>query len=203
MAETSRDTILQSLRATNLEPVELPDLDQPWGQFADPRAQFAEVLEAVGGRCLCAADLQEVNHQLGQLPAFQEARLIGSSVAGIDRVNTDVNSVADPHELEKLDFFIAAGEFAVAENGAVWVPGSQVSHRVLFFIVQHLVLIVPADRVLHNLHEAYELLRFDRPEFGLFISGPSKTADIEQSLVIGAHGARSLIVFLLESPVSQ
>ncbi|MCU0983250.1 MAG: LUD domain-containing protein, partial [Pirellulaceae bacterium] len=76
-------------------------------------------------------------------------------------------------------------------------------HRVLFFIVQHLVLIVPADRVLHNLHEAYGQLRFDRPEFGLFISGPSKTADIEQSLVIGAHGARSLTVFLLESPPSR
>jgi L-lactate dehydrogenase complex protein LldG len=91
----------------------------------------------------------------------------------------------------------------VAENGAVWVPGAQVLHRVLFFIVQHLALIVPADRVLHNLHEAYGHLRFDRPEFGLFISGPSKTADIEQSLVIGAHGARSLTVFLLDSPPSQ
>ena len=40
-------------------------------------------------------------------------------------------------------------------------------------------------------------LRFEEPGFGLFISGPSKTADIELALVIGAHGARSTMVFLV------
>jgi L-lactate dehydrogenase complex protein LldG len=197
MAETSRDTILQALRAKQREPVPLPDLDQPCIRFDDPVATFAQMLEAVGGRCLHAADWQEVNRQLDQLPAFRQARLIGSSATGIDRVNFDVNSATDPHELAQLDFYVATGQFAVAENGAVWVTSVQTPHRALFFIVQHLALIVPADQMLHNLHEAYERLRFDRPEFGLFLSGPSKTADIEQSLVIGAHGARSLTVFLL------
>jgi L-lactate dehydrogenase complex protein LldG len=98
-----------------------------------------------------------------------------------------------------LDFFVGAGQFAVAENGAVWVASGQTSHRVLFFIAQHLALIVPASELVHNMHEAYRRLRFDRPEFGLFISGPSKTADIEQSLVIGAHGARSHTVFLVDA----
>ena len=96
MAETSRDTILQALRAKKREPVELPDLDQAWMRFDDPVAKFAEVLEAVGGRCLHAANWQEVNHQLDQLPAFQQARWIGSSAGEIDRVNFDVNSATDP-----------------------------------------------------------------------------------------------------------
>ena len=197
MAETSKETILRALRGTKLEPVDLPDLDQAWVRYDDPVKQFAEVLQAVGGRCVRAAGLQEVNEELGRLPAFQQARIIGSSVAGIDRVNFDVTAAVDPHDVEKLDFFVASGEFAVAENGAVWVTNAQTSHRVLFFIVQHLALVVPAGQLIHNLHEAYQRLRFDRPEFGLFISGPSKTADIEQSLVIGAHGPRSLTVFLV------
>ncbi len=197
MAETSKETILRALRGTKLEPVALPDLNQSWVRFDDPGKQFAEVLQAVGGRCVRAAGLPEVNEELGRLPAFQQARIIGSSVAGIDRVNFDVTAAADPHDVEKLDFFVAPGEFAVAENGAVWVTSAQTPHRVLFFIAQHLALVVPSSQLLHNLHEAYQRLRFDRPEFGLFISGPSKTADIEQSLVIGAHGARSLTVFLV------
>ncbi len=197
MTESSRDAILQSLRATKLEPVELPDLEQSWVQYADPRQQFSEVLQAVGGRCILVKDLPEVNAQLQQLPAFQAARIIGSAVDGIARVNFDVASAADPHDVERIDFFVSPGEFAVAENGAVWVTDSGIPHRVLFFIVQHLALIVPAGQMVHHLHEAYQRIRFDRPEFGLFISGPSKTADIEQSLVIGAHGPRSLTVFLV------
>ena len=58
-------------------------------------------------------------------------------------------------------------------------------------------LVVQADQIVHNLHEAYRRIAFDQPRFGVFISGPSKTADIEQSLVIGAHGARSLTVFVV------
>jgi L-lactate dehydrogenase complex protein LldG len=57
--------------------------------------------------------------------------------------------------------------------------------------------VIPAAEILDNMHQAYERLAFDKPGFGAFISGPSKTADIEQSLVIGAHGPRSLTVFCI------
>jgi L-lactate dehydrogenase complex protein LldG len=70
-------------------------------------------------------------------------------------------------------------------------------HRAILFITQHLVLVVPRDQVIDNMHQAYERLSFADPGFGVFLSGPSKTADIEQSLVIGAHGPRSLTVFLV------
>jgi L-lactate dehydrogenase complex protein LldG len=118
-------------------------------------------------------------------------------VPGIGNSTFDLAAVADPHELEDVDMAIAPGEFAVAENGAVWVTDRQVRQRAIFFIPQHLALVVPREQLVHNMHEAYRRLAFDGPGFGVFISGPSKTADIEQSLVIGAHGPRSLTVFLL------
>nr|MBA3481523.1 LUD domain-containing protein [Pirellulales bacterium] len=90
-------------------------------------------------------------------------------------------------------------------NAAVWVTGAVVPQRVAYFLSQHVVLIVPAEQIVNNMHEAYDWLHrqagpdgpFASPRWGTFMSGPSKTADIEQALVIGAHGARSLHVYLV------
>jgi L-lactate dehydrogenase complex protein LldG len=66
-----------------------------------------------------------------------------------------------------------------------------------------MALVVPAAAVVHNMHEAYGRIEVGRHRFAGFISGPSKTADIEQSLVIGAHGARSLTVYLVQELPEQ
>ena len=115
----------------------------------------------------------------------------------LDCRECDLSEVDDPHDLENLDFVIYPGEFAVAENGAVWLTDRDLRHRVVFFITQFLVLVVRKEDVVHTMHQAYGRAEIPQPGFGLFLSGPSKTADIEQSLVIGAHGCRELQVYLV------
>ena len=195
---TSRQNILDQIRQHSLGPTDLPSLDGEWITYADPRRQFAEVLESVGGRCVVVEDASRIHRELQQLPAFQQARKIVSLVPAVAVSTVDFDGIDDPHTLDDVDFAIAAGQFAVAENAAVWVTGEGVKHRAIYFIAQHLALVVPATQIVDNLHQAYERLTFPTAGFGVFISGPSKTADIEQSLVIGAHGARSLTVFLVE-----
>jgi L-lactate dehydrogenase complex protein LldG len=107
---------------------------------------------------------------------------------------------ARPHDYEGVDLAVCPGWFGVAENGAVWIPDSGVPEQAILFLAQHLVLTLDRQQIVNNMHEAYERLTFDQPSFGTFIAGPSKTADIEQSLVIGAHGPRSLTVLLLANP---
>lgn len=194
--------ILKRLRLSMPPAVDLPAMDGPWIRYEDPRQQFCDTLAAVGGQALPAGSIQELDDALQQLPAWSEAKVISSLVPGIRRANLSLPTVDDPHQLADLDFVILPGQFAVAENAAVWVSEQGLKHRAALFIPQHLVLVVPADQIVHNMHQAYQRLTFDSPGFGAFISGPSKTADIEQSLVIGAHGARSLTVFLLDSDVS-
>ena len=193
----SKRAILDAIRRQAPRAAPLPELTREWIRYENPRQQFTTVLESVGGRCVVVRDAQEINRELATLPAYQEAKQICSLVPGVGEGSVDLSAVADPHDLEAIDFAILPGEFAVAENGAVWVTDERVPQRVIYFIAQHLALVVPGREVVDNMHQAYERLTFAKPGFGVFISGPSKTADIEQSLVIGAHGARSLTVFLI------
>ena len=192
----SKQTILAAIRRHQLSDAPLPSLDQTWIEFVDPRAQFRTVLESVGGRAVLVPDIAAVNSELASMPQWADAKKSVSLVEGV-LGNTLLDQFDDPHATEDIDFAILPGEFAVAENGAVWVTDSAVKHRAIYFIAQHLALVVSAANVLSNMHEAYRRLSFESPRFGAFISGPSKTADIEQSLVIGAHGPRSMTVFVV------
>ncbi len=200
---TSKDDILNQLRSQSVPPTDLPDLQSielasQWIRYEDPAEQFAETLASVGGLCVRVKNVDEVNQRLSELTAYQEASLVCSQIAGCGQPNVSIPDITDPHDFENIDFAILPGEFGVAENGAVWITNDGGPARTLYFLSQHVALLVPASEIVNNMHQAYQKLGFAENGFGTFMSGPSKTADIEQSLVIGAHGARSLTVFLVE-----
>ncbi len=203
---SSKDAILSAIREAQPPRVELPELGVEWTTYANRRQQFIDMLIAVGGRAICVSNLAALNAQLRELPVYREAKQIVSLVPGVGEANVDPAAVSSPHELAGVDVAILPGQFAVAENGAVWINDQGVPQRVLYYLCQHLVLVLPASEIVDHMHAAYARLAtagvggasvFAHAAFGAFISGPSKTADIEQALVVGAHGPRSLTVFLL------
>jgi L-lactate dehydrogenase complex protein LldG len=197
---SSREQILERVRRHQPPAVELPPHFQNGITFADPREQFLAVLEQVGGRGMMASDLVDAESIVRTLPVMLDAQTVVSLVKPIKLGNLDINIARDPHELAGVDVAVARGDFGVAENAAIWVTDENLKHRAIYFICQHLVLLVPASEIVSNMHQAYERLgnAFGRSGFSGFLSGPSKTADIEQSLVIGAQGPRSLTVVLVE-----
>ena len=193
---TARDAILSAIRASRADPVPAPTHPAPVKQ-GDPVARFLESVKGVGGQSFRVADARELAVEVAKLPAWSSPRRV-SLVTGIPGGTVDLGAVVDPHELADLDVAAIPGEVGVAENGAVWVKGESLGrHRAAFVIPEHLVLVVNAADVVNDMQEAYGRITLPRPGYGLFISGPSKTADIEQSLVIGAHGARSCVVFVV------
>ena len=194
---TSRDEILSAIRRHLPESTPLPELDGPWIEYPDPIAQFASVLEMIGGRFVRVPSLDAINSELATLPVYAEAKQLVSTIPGVGKSTVDLNAIDDPHKLEDVDFAILPGQFGVAENAAVWVNDSELKHRVIYFLCQHLALVIRAEDVVHNMWQGYQRLQFGEAQFGVFIAGPSKTADIEQSLVIGAHGPRSMTVFVV------
>jgi L-lactate dehydrogenase complex protein LldG len=163
------------------------------------------MLMGVGGAGHIVTDAEALRTQLHALIARVDAKHICSAFPELVQSDVDFTTIDDAHQLADVDLAILPGELAVAENAAVWVTNAVVPQRVAYFLSQHVALIVPQDRIVNNMHEAYDWLHaqadqrkpFDEPRWGTFMSGPSKTADIEQSLVIGAHGARSLNVFFI------
>lgn len=194
----ARTFILNKLKRQIVDQVPLPEVvEEDWIQYDDPAEKFAEMVRFAGGECHSVASEADIMGKLEEFEQWNSAERKFSNVPAISG-NADLDTCEDPRELENLDFVIYQGEFAVAENGAIWLTDRDLKHRVVFFITQFLVLVVRRKDVIHNMHEAYARAEAPQPGFGLFLSGPSKTADIEQSLVIGAHGCRELNVFIVD-----
>lgn len=200
----SRRQILDRVRQNRPTVVELPSLDESWVTYDDPVAQFLTITELIGGRALVVADCAAAHRELANLAGYTSDAAQVSLVPGVGTSTIDVETTETPHELADLMWGVLPGELGVAENGAVWVTEQICRHRAIYFLCEHLVLVLPKEAIVHNMHQAYERLRGfgtdDQPPFGTMLAGPSKTADIEQSLVIGAQGPRSLVVFLVEDP---
>lgn len=190
----SREKILAAVRRNkpaSMPLPELPDFTASGEQVVD---LFLQMVEAGGGQCL-SLQRSAFTGWIGQ--RFPDAGLIASTLPEVQG-QVDLEGIDNPLELENVDLAVLPGELGVAENGAVWISETAGVHRVLPFITQHLVLVLDPGKIVRDMHEAYRQIKTDATGFGVFIAGPSKTADIEQSLVIGAQGARSLTVLLIE-----
>ncbi len=200
----SRQAILDRLTSISVDPVEPFSLQRDrLITYDDPVAQFVEVVQSVGAQVQLVDTAQQVRELLQADAGYAAAKHICSLVPEIVAGNFRSEQVDDPHHVAALDWVVAGGEFAVAENGAIWVQPVDAVQRAMLFLTQYLVLVVSRQQMVMQMHDAYGRVHegWQRNQavgrFGVFIAGPSKTADIEQSLVIGAHGCRSLQVFLL------
>ena len=190
----NREEILASIKRNkpSLIPLVVPDYRQFKDDF-DSVTMFVQEIVASGGSVTeCTGkDIEKVLSG-----TYPDAREIYSS---IDAYVPETNRSADgvPVEYENLDLCVLHGQFGVAENGAVWVSDDDLPQRILPYITQDLVLVIPRDSLVANMHDAYTEIGSFSQGFGAFIAGPSKTADIEQALVIGAQGPMSMMVLLV------
>ncbi len=192
---SARSQILAAIRRNRPEAVAKPEIPTFDAWDSNPPGYFAAVLEKVGGRSFPVQNADEVAQSWREW--YPGAVQVASPFPGWIQGQVDLSQVERPHELDGVDVAILPGEIGVAESAAVWVAEAVMGHRVLPFIAQHLILILHRTDLVWNLHEAYDRLGQPDTGFGVFISGPSKTADIEQSLVIGAQGPRSLTVAMV------
>lgn len=194
---SSRNNILATIGNFKPARTSLPVIPKQEYEGINLLEKFTSTAVSIGSSVFQVKDREEINEIL-QKELSQTKRIV-SHVQELPSFPEDATplSDADPHAFENVDLAILEGGLAVAENSAIWLPEERMGNRVLPFICQHLALIVSAQNIVGDMHEAYEKMDIMEGGYGVFIAGPSKTADIEQSLVLGAHGPRSLMVFVL------
>ena len=196
---SSRDDILAAIRKNTVCDFPKPDykvIEHEAMTFPDPVEKFCENLKAVGGQGIFLKEGEDINTLIKS--QYPDAKKIASHLPEITCANVNPNQLETPAELENVDVAVLQGYWGVAENGAVWYEQRDERHRAIFFIPECLVFILDKKHIVNNMHEAYQHIGNEHKDFAGFISGPSKTADIEQALVFGAHGAARLTVIIKE-----
>jgi L-lactate dehydrogenase complex protein LldG len=204
---SSKEDILKKYKANIREQYDMPDLSDIRAiTYPDPLLQFMNMTKSVGGNAIEVEEGRDVNELIREL--YPDAKEIASNLPEITIATRNPDEVGRARDLNGTDVGIIRGSFGVAENACVWIP-QQMKEKAVCFISEHLVILLKKSEIVNNMHEAYARLSaetnsqepmaksFNDYGYGTFISGPSKTADIAQVLVMGAQAARSATVLLL------
>jgi L-lactate dehydrogenase complex protein LldG len=202
----ARERILGRVRAAVRHAEPAPALFVPGARRAD-FAAFAELLVAAGGEAHGPFGAGELAARVsdrcrtwsgGARTLATEAALARLGPGPWQPVPID----ADPHTLADVSVAILCGAFGVAENGAIGLDGREARPRALPVLCERLILLLDANAIVPDMHGALARVQggdaLAHHHF-TFVAGPSKTADIEGELVLGAHGPRALAVFGVES----
>lgn len=194
---SNKEDILKKYRSNIHERFEMPDLsDITPITYKEPLSLFIEMSKNVGGNIIEVKENQDINALVKEL--YPDAKEIASNLSEITIATRNPDTIENAQALNGTDVGIIRGMFGVAENGCIWIP-QQMKEKAVCFISENIVILLRKSQIVNNMHEAYKQIAFDSKYdgYGTFISGPSKTADIAQVLVMGAQAARSVTILLM------
>ncbi|MDY4653804.1 MAG: LUD domain-containing protein [Prevotella sp.] len=190
----NKEELLSKIKNNIHSTYEMPSFEELNAvKYDNPLLQFVEMSQTVGGMVVHLKSGEDVNKLIRDI--YPDATVITSNLQEVTIANRNPDTVTEANDLNGTDVGVVKGEFGVAENGCVWVPQTM-KEKAVCFISENLVILLDSDKIVNNMHEAYERIHFTDYGYGCFISGPSKTADIAQALVMGAQAARSVTIIL-------
>ncbi len=202
---SARDRILDRVRAglRGVKEPPLPPLERPPVSAGDELAAFVAAAEAVGVRFF-----DRLEDALGDARrvALSDATAVRGAAAALDG-RACFDGWADRAALLEADAGLTTAQLAVAETGTLVLVGDEERHRLVGLLPPLHVVLLRRDRILPTLGAALAALHREDPaamsRVTTFVTGPSRTADIELQLVLGVHGPRALHVVLTGPPPTE
>jgi L-lactate dehydrogenase complex protein LldG len=188
---SSRDDILARVRKNQPAPQQLPAVPTFDADSDSLFERFKAAVIRMGGKVVDAPADGDLDALVARL--FPDAKVICSATPEVVG-NRPLGDPRTPADLNDVDIGVVRAVYGVAETGSVWLTEVQFKVNALGFLAQHLVVLLDPGEIVGNLHHAYcERAHFDA-RYGVFMTGPSATADIEGVLIHGAQGIRTLTV---------
>ena len=195
MNNSARESILGSIRTHLAESVPFDLQEHPvnpvnpviLSKTTSDLSLFKSNLESVSAHCIITTD---VTHALEQIITDLNAKRIATS-----------NNAPNAHDIFGFDVGISSAQAAIAETGTLILDSAYERHRLVSLVPPIHIAIINASSICATLSDALSLLQKDEeisPAI-TFITGPSRTADIELTLAIGVHGPQELFVIVDES----
>ena len=192
----SRERILAAVKQNQPPLSPLPDISIFKVIEGDIASKYTDMFIGIGGQVFRLSSLDEVKEIVPE--HFDTSKRLVTALQELSDMAELITHESNPHSYDDAELAIIKAKLAVAENGAVWLTEDVMGQRIIPYICQHLAVVVYESSLVSTMHDAYATIASEDYGFGGFIGGPSKTADIEQALVLGAHGPLSMTVFLIK-----
>jgi len=179
------------------------DLEGQLGLFAEISAKLQTDFRRIPDEAaLISAAAELIRASETSLVACHSHPLVEKALADDQTPRLDTAGMSEASEMEPARIGFSACDAMVAQTGSLLVSSRTCGGRALSVLPPHHVVIATTDQMVPDLTEAYALVRKrydgDLPSMLSFITGPSRTGDIERILVLGAHGPKKLTVLCLE-----
>lgn len=210
--DSARNNILARLKAAQDKRGEvgenIPDFTSPiYHPLNESLSQeFKTNLEMIGGQVILIKSKSEIADQIKQICEEKHQDRIFCTDPNLQEIlkeNIDIDS--DENSFLGLNIGVTGCEFLVAHLGSVLISSAQISGRRLNVFPETHIVVADQSQMTDYLDHALEKLqnkyKNELPSLISNITGPSRTADIEKTLVMGMHGPKSLIVIISEEPL--